>query len=79
MDMPGRTVKKYTNRNIEAAEAIEELIEIGKKVKCAFRNLQEKFMVYYYCYVVKIERFLNGWNFKLLVETWENLWQNDKL
>ena len=33
MDVPDRTIKKYTNRSIEAAQAIEELIEIGKKLR----------------------------------------------
>ena len=33
MDMLETTIRKYTNRNIEAAEAIEELIELGKKVR----------------------------------------------
>ena len=33
MDMLDRTIKKYTNRTIEAAQAIEELIELGKKVR----------------------------------------------
>ena len=28
-----RTIKRYTNRSIEAAQAIEELIEIGEKVR----------------------------------------------
>ena len=33
MDMLETTIRKYTNRNIEAAEAIEELIELGEKVR----------------------------------------------
>ena len=33
MDLLDRTIKRYTNRSIEAAEAIEELIELGKKVR----------------------------------------------
>ena len=32
-DMLEKTIKKYTNRAIEAAEVIEELIELAKKVK----------------------------------------------
>lgn len=32
-DMLETTTRKYTNRRIEATEAIEELIEFGKKVR----------------------------------------------
>jgi len=33
MEMLERTIKKYTNRSIEAAQVIEELIELAKKIK----------------------------------------------
>jgi len=38
MEMLDKTIKRYTNRNIEAAEAIEELIQLAKK----FKEEQEK-------------------------------------
>ncbi len=33
MDLLDKTIKKYTNKSIEAAQVIEELIELAKKVK----------------------------------------------
>jgi type I restriction enzyme, R subunit len=33
MEMLDKTIKRYTNKNIEAAEAIEELIEMAKKFR----------------------------------------------
>jgi len=33
MDMLDKTIKKYTNRSIEAAQVIEELIELARKVR----------------------------------------------
>ncbi len=33
MEMLDKTIKRYTNKNIEAAQAIEELIELAKKFK----------------------------------------------
>ena len=33
MDMLDKTIKRYTNRSIEAAEIIEELIELARKVR----------------------------------------------
>ncbi|QJR22717.1 Type I restriction-modification system, restriction subunit R [Brevinematales bacterium NS] len=33
MNMLEETIKKYTNRSIEAAQVIEELIELAKKVR----------------------------------------------
>lgn len=33
MEMLEKTIRKYTNRNIEAAEVIEELIELAKKMR----------------------------------------------
>jgi type I restriction enzyme R subunit len=33
MDMLDKTIKRYTNRSIEAAEVIEELIELARKVR----------------------------------------------
>lgn len=33
MEMLDKTIRKYTNKNIEAAQAIEELIELAKKFK----------------------------------------------
>jgi len=33
MDMLDRTIKKYTNRNVEAAQVIEELLELARKVR----------------------------------------------
>ncbi len=33
MEMLDKTIKRYTNKNIEAAEAIEELIEMARKFK----------------------------------------------
>jgi type I restriction enzyme, R subunit len=33
MDMLDKTIKKYTNRNVEAAQVIEELLELAKKVR----------------------------------------------
>ncbi len=33
MEMLEKTIKRYTNRNIEAAQVIEELIELAKKIK----------------------------------------------
>ena len=33
MEMLERTIKKYTNKSIEAAQAIEELIEVAKKIR----------------------------------------------
>ncbi len=38
MEMLDKTIKRYTNRNIEAAEAIEELIEMARK----FREEKER-------------------------------------
>ena len=33
MDLLDKTIKKYTNRSIEAAQVIEELIELARKVR----------------------------------------------
>jgi type I restriction enzyme R subunit len=33
MDMLDKTIKKYTNRNVEAAQVIEELLELARKVR----------------------------------------------
>jgi type I restriction enzyme R subunit len=33
MDMLDKTIKKYTNRSVEAAQVIEELIELARKVR----------------------------------------------
>jgi len=33
MDMLDKTIKRYTNRSIEAAEVIEELVELARKVR----------------------------------------------
>ena len=33
MDLLDKTIKKYTNRSIEAAQIIEELIELARKVR----------------------------------------------
>lgn len=33
MDLLDKTIKKYTNRSVEAAEVIEELIELARKVR----------------------------------------------
>ena len=33
MDMLDKTIKKYTNRSIEAAQVIEELVELARKVR----------------------------------------------
>jgi len=33
MDMLDKTIKKYTNRSIEAAQVIEELIELARKIR----------------------------------------------
>ena len=33
MDMLDKTIKKYTNRSVEAAQVIEELIELSRKVR----------------------------------------------
>lgn len=33
MDMLDKTIKKYTNKSIEAAQVIEELIELAKQVR----------------------------------------------
>jgi len=33
MDMLDKTIKRYTNRSVEAAQVIEELIELARKVR----------------------------------------------
>jgi len=33
MDMLDKTIKKYTNRSVEAAQVIEELIELARKIR----------------------------------------------
>ena len=33
MEMLDKTIKRYTNKSVEAAEVIEELIELARKVR----------------------------------------------
>jgi len=52
MEMLDKAIKKYTNRTIEAAEVIEELIELAKKVKESDKrgeklNLNENEIAFY--------------------------------
>ena len=42
MDMLDKTIKKYTNRSIEAAQVIEELIELARKVREKREGKREK-------------------------------------
>ena len=41
MEMLDKTIKKYTNRSIEAAQVIEEMIELAKKFKAEMEKGQE--------------------------------------
>ncbi|AFU59834.1 type I site-specific deoxyribonuclease, HsdR family [Candidatus Nitrososphaera gargensis Ga9.2] len=44
MEMLDKTIKKYTNRNVEAAQVIEELIELAKKVRAEKNRAKEQNM-----------------------------------
>ena len=44
MDMLDKTIKKYTNRTIEAAQVIEELLELARKVRAEQNRPKEQNM-----------------------------------